>query len=168
MKIAGTVLKYGDHINTDLIIPGKFLHYQDSDILVAHTLCEVDAHFQAKAKTHHILAAGTDFGCGSSREQAALCLKYAGIQAIIARSVARIFFRNAINLGIAIVESPVVYDSIRQGSFVEIDLSKGTIQVDPKTKPLFFTPLPPILQRIIESKGLVAYLNTLQGTDIHE
>ena len=112
MIIKGKSIKFGDNINTDLIIPGKYLYIDDPNELAIHAMDGIDSDFYKKINGQGIIVAGKNFGCGSSREQAVICLKYAGVKAIIATSFARIFFRNAINQGLLVIESSDVVDTI--------------------------------------------------------
>jgi len=156
MKIQGNVWVFGDDINTDLIFPNKYKHVVLDDVPKAAQFAMVgaDPDFPKKISKGDILVAGKNFGCGSSREYAPIALKYAGISAIIAKSFARIFFRNAINIGLP----PLICadsDRIQQGDLIRVDLEKGEI-VNPKTKETYrFSPIPPFLFRILESGGLI-------------
>ena len=131
MKIKGRVLKYGDYINTDVIFPGRYTYVQMSNEEMAkHAMEDLDKDFVNKVKPGDIIVAGKNFGMGSSREQAALCLKYAGISCIIARSFSRIFFRNAINAGLPAISSVEAVEIIREGDIIEVDLDEGVIIKD--------------------------------------
>ncbi len=157
MKIKGRVIKYGDDINTDVIYPGRYLDIIDAEEMAKHAMEDLDANFHEKVKNANIIVAGKNFGCGSSREQAATCLKYAGIDAIIARSFARIFFRNAINQGIVVIESDEV-DKINDGDEIEIDAEKGVIKNLTSGEEIIIKPLPEFLMEIIKAGGLVEYV----------
>ncbi len=152
MKFGGKVWKYGDNVDTDVIIPGKYLRTTDMMSLGQHAMEGIDPGF--KPLQGDIIVAGKNFGCGSSREQAPLAIKYAGIDCVVARSFARIFFRNAINVGLPIVEADV-YDAVMKGDTVEVDLGAGIVRVGGKE--YASTRLPPFLQDILNAGGLVAY-----------
>jgi 3-isopropylmalate/(R)-2-methylmalate dehydratase small subunit len=160
MLFEGSAVVYGDHINTDLIIPGKYLNISDPFELATHAMAGVSPSFTATFHPENILVVGRNFGCGSSREQAAICLKYAGVQVIIGRSFARIFYRNAINQGIFVIESDEAVDGISSGDFVVIDVDNGSITNKTQQKQVDFTPLPDFLHAIIISGGLIPYLKS--------
>jgi len=157
MKIRGRVWVFGDNIDTDVIIPGRYLVLSDPEELAKHVMEGVDPDFSKKVKKGDIIVAGRNFGCGSSREHAVIALKYAGISAIIAESFARIFFRNAINLGLPVIICPGIRGLVKNGDEVEIDLVKGKIKL-PGAKELSFEPLPPEIMDIIRAGGLINYL----------
>lgn len=156
--IEGNVIKYGDDINTDVIFPGRCLAITEPEEMAEHAMEDLDADFPDKVKEATILVAGKNFGCGSSREQAATCLKYAGVEAIVAKSFARIFYRNAINQGIPIIESPEAVDEIDEGDQLEINVTKGELLDKTKDTSFEFTPLPEFIQKIISAGGLIPYL----------
>ena len=158
MILKGKAVRYGDDVNTDVIIPGRYLSLTEPDELAKHAMEDLDSEFFKKYEKGDIIIAGKNFGCGSSREQAAICLKYAGVGAIIAKSFARIFYRNAINQGMSIIESSEAADAIDDGDKLEIDLRNGMI-ID-KTKNVRFKimPLPQFLQEIIDDDGLICNL----------
>lgn len=156
MKFESTVIKYGDHIDTDVIIPARYLNSSEHSELAAHCMEDCDSTFQERVRHSHIVVAGENFGCGSSREHAPIALKASGVELVIAKSFARIFYRNAINIGLAIVECPEAAAQIKDGERIEADLDSGTIRN--LTNPAIFkaVPFPPFIQRIIESGGLIA------------
>lgn len=154
--INGRVWKLGDNIDTDVIYPGRCLPILDPKEMAKHALEGYDKDFPGKIQKGDIILAGSNFGCGSSREQAATSLKYAGISCIIAKSFSRIFFRNAINQGLALVQSKEAYDSIDQGEEITIDYAKGEIIIRDKRIP--FPPLPEIVMGILEDGGLIEHL----------
>ena len=158
MILKGKAVRYGDYVNTDVIIPGRYLSLTEPDELAKHAMEDLDSEFFKKYEKGDIIIAGKNFGCGSSREQAAICLKYAGVGAVIAKSFARIFYRNAINQGMSIIESSEAADAIDDGDKLEIDLRNGMI-ID-KTKNVRFKimPLPQFLQEIIDDDGLICNL----------
>ena len=152
----GRVWKYGDNVNTDVIFPGKYTYsILEPEEMARHALEDLDPGFAKKVKPGDVIVAGRNFGCGSSREQAATCLKYAGVQAVIAKSFARIFFRNAINQGLPVLQSEEAVDSIEDGGEIEIDFDKGSI----KTARGYFTfpAFPESVMGILEAGGLIPY-----------
>jgi len=157
MIIKGRVIKYGDDINTDVIYPGRYLEITEPEEMAKHAMEDLDSEFLDKVKEANIIVAGKNFGCGSSREQAATCLKYAGIDAIIAKSFARIFFRNAINNGLLVIECKDA-DEINDGDEVEIDVEDGIIKDKSNGKEIKFKALPPFLMEIIKAGGLIPYV----------
>ncbi|MCI8633931.1 MAG: 3-isopropylmalate dehydratase small subunit [Lachnospiraceae bacterium] len=155
MKFIGNVIKYGDNVDTDVIIPARYLNTSDKKELASHCMEDIDKDFAAKIKPGDIMAAGYNFGCGSSREHAPIAIKESGISVVIAKSFARIFYRNAINIGLAIVECPEAAERIQNGDQVEADLDEGMIY-DRTTGESFRTePFPEFIQKIIENGGLV-------------
>ena len=158
MKIKASVLKYGDNISTDDIIPGPYLHLTSADDLAKYAMYRIDSQFPQKAAKGVVLVVGKYFGCGSSREQAAICLKHAGVQAIIGKSFARIFYRNAINQGMLVVESSVCVDAIKDSDYVTIDTEKGKIMNCTQSTDYSMKPLPIFLNEIIACGGLLYWL----------
>jgi len=156
--IKGRVIKYGDDINTDVIIPGRYLDLINSEELASHALEDLDPNFFTKFTKGDILVVGKNFGCGSSREQAAMCLKYAGVGALIAKSFARIFYRNAINQGLLVIESSEAVDAIISMDELEIDLSAATIRDKTKNLQFEIQPLPIFIQEILNDGGLICSL----------
>jgi methanogen homoaconitase small subunit len=152
MLIRGNVWKYGDNINTDLIIPGKYLRTTDVSVFAEHAMEGIDKDFSPH--TGDVIVAGKNFGCGSSREQAALALKHAKIGCVVARSFARIFFRNAINVGLPIVEADAL-DFVDKGDEIEVDLSAGLVIT--RTRVVQGSKLPKFLLEILADGGLVEY-----------
>ena len=155
MKLKGNVFKYGDHVDTDVIIPAKYLNTADPKELAKHCMEDIDTAYAGKVKPGDIIVAGVNFGCGSSREHAPLAIKGSGASCIIARTFARIFFRNAINIGLPILECPEAVDGISNGDVVEVDTATGVITNVTTGKEFKAQPFPPFLQNIIESGGLV-------------
>lgn len=156
MKAQGTVYKYGDNIDTDVIIPARYLNTQDAKELASHCMEDIDKSFVTKVKTGDIMVGGENFGCGSSREHAPLAIKSAGIDCVIAKSFARIFYRNAINIGLPILECPAASEAIADGDTVAIDFDTGVI-TDVTTGATFQAePFPPFIQNIITKGGLMA------------
>ncbi len=164
MKYHGRVHKYGDHINTDLIIPGKYLHNTDPVHLAKHALEGLDPDFCKNFKAGDILVAGRHFGCGSSREQAAICLKHRGVTLVIAESFARIFYRNAINQGIYLIEAETAVKNITSNDVLTVDTSSGVMCNHTKNSTMSFPPLPDFLDAIIRSDGLIPYLQQTRKT----
>jgi len=151
--IVGRVWKFGNSINTDEIIPGKYLRSKDIQIFAAHAMEGIDPEFTKKFRFGDIIVAGTNFGCGSSREQAPLALRYAGVSCVIAKSFARIFFRNAINIGLPLIEADI---ECQEGDEVKIDLVKGEVTVSERC--IFKgNKLPDFLLEILNDGGLVAH-----------
>ncbi len=150
--ITGRVWKFKDNIDTDVIIPGKYLRTTDMSIFASHVMEGIDPLFSQKVKKGDIIVAGKNFGCGSSREQAPLALKHAGVTCIVAESFARIFFRNAINVGLPIIEAKI---ECKEGDYIEIDLGKGIIKNNEKIYPA--TKLPDFLLDILADGGLVKH-----------
>jgi 3-isopropylmalate/(R)-2-methylmalate dehydratase small subunit len=157
-RLTGRALRYGDNINTDIIIPAKYLNTTDITVLAKHAMEPLDPEFKQKASTYNILVAGKNFGCGSSREHAAIVLKAAGIQAIIARSYARIFFRNAINQGIPALQIKDSSTDIDQGDLLDIDLESWKLRDISKAKTMELSRLPDFLLDVLSSGGLTNYL----------
>ena len=151
----GRVLLYSkDHINTDEIIPARYLNTADEKELANHAMEDIDTNFVDKVKPGDIIVAGNDFGCGSSREHAVLALRGAGIQAVIAKSLARIFFRNSINNGFLAIQADLA-DEVEEGDILEINVSSGTITNLTQNRKYSFNPLPHFLMEIINSGGLL-------------
>ncbi|MFA4936215.1 MAG: homoaconitase small subunit [Candidatus Methanoperedens sp.] len=151
-KLSGKVWKFGDNIDTDVVIPGKYLRTTDMSLLASHVMEGIDPQFSQKVQKGDIIVAGKNFGCGSSREQAPLALKHAGIACVVAESFARIFFRNAINVGLPIIEAKI---DCEEGDIIEVDLGKGLVKNKDKT--YHATKLPGFLQEILADGGLVEH-----------
>jgi 3-isopropylmalate/(R)-2-methylmalate dehydratase small subunit len=154
--LAGRAWKFKDDIDTDAIIPGRYLVINDPEGLAKHVFEGVRPEFAGKVEAGDFVVAGTNFGCGSSREHAPLGLKGAGVKAVVAKSFARIFFRNAINIGLPLFVCADV-DRIRDGDSIEIDADEGVIYNRSRGESYKTTPLPPFLQEIVETGGLVSY-----------
>ena len=153
----GRVWKYGDSINTDVIFPGKYTYsISEPEEMAAHALEDLDPQFSKKVKPGDVIVAGWNFGCGSSREQAAACLKYAGIQAVIAKSFARIFFRNAINQGLPVIQSQQAAEKLKDGEEVVIDFTQGQIRTEKDS--FNFQPLPEYILKIVKAGGLIPFV----------
>lgn len=149
------IYKYGDNVDTDVIIPARYLNAPDEKSLASHCMEDIDAAFASAVEAGDIVVGGSNFGCGSSREHAPLAIKACGVKCVIAKSFARIFYRNAINTGLAIMECPEAVDAIRNGDVVSVDADSGVI-VDETTGATFTAqPFPPFLMEIINAGGLV-------------
>ena len=156
MKFKGTVIKYGDNVDTDVIIPARYLNTIDKKELASHCMEDLDADFSKKIKKGDLMIAGENFGCGSSREHAPIAILASGISVVIAKSFARIFYRNAINIGLPIVECPEAAEEIQEGDEVEVDLDQGIINNLTTGKTYQTAPFPEFIQKIIQAGGLVA------------
>ena len=155
MKFNGKVLKYGDNVDTDVIIPARYLNTIDKKELASHCMEDIDKEFVNKVRAGDIMVAGYNFGCGSSREHAPIAIKESGISLVIAKSFARIFYRNSINIGLAILECPEAADAIEEGHEVEADLDAGMIYDRTAGKQYKTQPFPAFIQQIITNGGLV-------------
>ena len=155
MNAKGPVFKYGDNIDTDVIIPARHLNTQDAKELASHCMEDIDKDFVKKVKDGDIMIGGWNFGCGSSREHAPLCIKTAGISVVIAKSFARIFYRNAINIGLPILECPAASEAIAEGDMVSIDFDTGVITDETTGRTFQAAPFPPFIQNIIAKGGLM-------------
>jgi 3-isopropylmalate/(R)-2-methylmalate dehydratase small subunit len=152
-RFEGRVWKLGDQVDTDVIYPGRYLPILDPAEMARHALEGVDPDFPQKLRPGDILVAGSNFGCGSSREQAATCLKEAGVACVIAKSFARIFFRNAINLGLPLVENAEAVDRVRSGDLLSVDFEAGVLRTT--AGELRFPALPPMIMEILDAGGLI-------------
>ena len=157
MAISGRVWKYGDNIDTDAIVPARHLNISDPDQLAAHCMEDWDASFVSGVRPGDIIVAGSNFGCGSSREHAPVAIKASGISCVIAATFARIFFRNAINIGLPILECPEAAAAIEAGETVEVDLAAGTIRRVATGNVYQSTAYPPFMLDLINAGGLVEY-----------
>ena len=158
MKVSGNAIKFGDNIDTDVILPGKYLVLIDPKDLAKHAMEGLDPAFPEKAKKGVIVVGGKNFGCGSSREQAPLALKYAGVQCVVAESFARIFFRNAINIGLPVVECKGVSAVVENGDKLVVDFEAGEIQNLSKGQSLRVNKLPSFILEILSDGGLIENL----------
>ena len=159
MKAQGSVHKYGDNIDTDVIIPARYLNSFDPKELAAKCMIDVDTEFVSRVKEGDIMVAGRNFGCGSSREHAPIAIKAAGISCVIADTFARIFYRNSINIGLPIIECPEAAAEIAAGDEVEIDFDSGVITDNTTGKSYEGQAFPEFMQGIIKAGGLVNYIN---------
>lgn len=160
MKALGHVFKYGDNVDTDVIIPARYLNSFDPQELASHAMVDIDPEFAGKVQPGDIIVARKNFGCGSSREHAPLCLKTAGVSCVIADTFARIFYRNAINIGLPIIECPEAAEGIDAGDQVEIDFDSGRIYNRTKGTEFHGQAFPPFMQELISAGGLVNYINS--------
>ena len=160
MKALGHVFKYGDNVDTDVIIPARYLNSFDGKELASHAMVDIDPEFAKKVKPGDMIVANKNFGCGSSREHAPLCLKEAGVSCVIAETFARIFYRNAINIGLPIIECPEAANGIEAGDEVEVDFDSGKIYNRTKGTEFQGQPFPEFMQKLIAAGGLVNYTNS--------
>ncbi len=159
MNANGKVLKYGDNVDTDVIIPARYLNTADHKELAVHCMEDIDKDFSKKVKNGDIIVGGANFGCGSSREHAPIAIKASGISCVIAKTFARIFYRNSINIGLAILECPEASEKIADGDEVKIDFDTGVITNVTKNQTYKAQPFPQFIKDIINSNGL---LNSLK------
>ena len=166
MKLKGKAFKYGDNVNTDEIIPARYLNSSDPDWLASHCMEDIDQDFVKEKEPGDIIVASKNFGCGSSREHAPIALKAAGISCVIADGFARIFYRNAINLGLPIIECHEATSDIQKGDVLEVDLAEGFIMNSRTRKQFYFEPLPQFARDIIAAGGLMKYVMKKQGKEV--
>ena len=164
MNAHGTVHKYGDHVDTDVIIPARYLASQNHQELASHCMEDIDKTFVTKVKDGDIMVAGVNFGCGSSREHAPIAIKASGISCVIAANFARIFYRNAINIGLAILECPAASAGIDDGDEVSVDFDTGVITNVTKGETYQAEPFPPFIKDMIAKGGLMASLKDKEVT----
>lgn len=158
MQLQGKVWKFGDDIDTDAIIPARYLNTSDPEELARHCMEDADPEFPSKAKPGDIIVGGKNFGSGSSREHAPLAIKAAGISCVIAASFARIFYRNAFNIGLPIFEAPRAVSKIQLGDEVAVDIGRGVIKNISRGEEYQATPIPSFMQEIISAGGLINYV----------
>ena len=158
MSVKGKVFKYGDNVDTDVIIPARYLNTSDAKELAAHCMEDIDLDFVKNVKDGDIIVANKNFGCGSSREHAPLAIKTAGISCVIASTFARIFYRNSINIGLPILECDEAVKSIEAGDELEVDFSTGLIKNLTKNQEYQSEAFPEFMQKIIDSDGLIGYI----------
>lgn len=157
MLLIGKTWKFGDDVDTDAIIPARYLNTSDPGELAMHVMEDADIEFSRKVKAGDFIIAGKNFGCGSSREHAPIAIKSAGIKAVIAKSFARIFYRNAFNIGLAIFESTEASEKIREGDIINIDAGSGIIRNITKNEQYSVKPIPPFMQELISAGGLIEW-----------
>jgi 3-isopropylmalate/(R)-2-methylmalate dehydratase small subunit len=157
MTLKGKVFKYGENVDTDAIIPARYLNVSEPDQLAEHCMEDIDPDFVNKVEPGDIIVATTNFGCGSSREHAPIAIKASGVSCVIARTFARIFFRNAINIGLPLLECPEAVDATDAGDLLEVDLEKGEITNITKGKTFTAEPYPEFMSELIAAGGLIEY-----------
>jgi 3-isopropylmalate/(R)-2-methylmalate dehydratase small subunit len=166
MLLKGRVWKFGNDIDTDAIIPARYLNTSEPEELARHVMEDADKEFAGKVQSGDILVAGKNFGCGSSREHAPIAIKAAGIQAVIAKSFARIFYRNAFNIGLPIFESTEASEKIKENDEVEIEANEGIIRNLITKEAYKANPIPPFMQELIDAGGLIAWTKRKLGTEV--
>ena len=157
MKVSGKTHKYGDNVDTDVIIPARYLNTPDAQELAKHCMEDIDAGFAARVRPSEIMVAGRNFGCGSSREHAPLAIKACGVACVIAATFARIFYRNALNIGLPILECPEAAAAIKAGDTASVDFDTGVITDETTGQTFRGEPFPPFMQELIAAGGLAAY-----------
>jgi 3-isopropylmalate/(R)-2-methylmalate dehydratase small subunit len=163
-ELRGNVWKYGDNVDTDAIVPARYLNVSTAQELAVHCMEDIDAKFASQVQPGDIIVGQSNFGCGSSREHAPLAIRGAGISCVVASSFARIFYRNAINIGLPILECPEAVAATKAGQTLEVDLEQGTVTNVDTGKTFQAEPYPPFLMGIIDAGGLVAYTRQKLGT----
>ena len=158
MIFKGKIWKFGDNIDTDAIIPARYLNTSDPQELAAHCMEDADPQFVTKIKAGDIILGGENFGCGSSREHAPIAIKAAGISCVVAKSFARIFYRNAFNMGLPIFESGELFEAIQEGDEIIVDGVAGTITLAAKKKTFSINPIPPFMEQLIADGGLMKHI----------
>jgi 3-isopropylmalate/(R)-2-methylmalate dehydratase small subunit len=161
--VEGKAVKFGDNINTDVILPGKYLELIDPEELGKHALEGLDPEFAQRAREGVIIVGGKNFGCGSSREQAPIALKSAGVKCVLAESFARIFYRNAINIGLPALECDGISDEVDEGDILIVDLRNGLIENKTKSESLQTATLPPFILSLLEEGGLIPHIRGIIG-----
>ena len=159
MKAHGTVHRYGDNVDTDVIIPARYLNTADPAELAKNCMEDIDKEFVTRVKAGDIMVAGKNFGCGSSREHAPIAIKACGVSCVIAKTFARIFYRNSINIGLPILECPEAVDNIKDGDTVSVNFDTGVIKNETTGKEFQAQPFPPFMQEIIKCGGLINKIN---------
>ncbi len=158
MQFKGKAWKFGDDVDTDAIIPARYLNTSDPKALAAHCMEDADPQFAGKVRAGDIIVAGKNFGCGSSREHAPIAIKAAGLSCVIAHSFARIFYRNAFNMGLPILECPEAIEALSTGDELDVDLDHGIIVNRTKNEKYQAQPIPPFMQKLLQAGGLMAYV----------
>ena len=161
--IRGKVWKFGDHVDTDVIIPARYLNAPEPSELAKHCMEDIDSSFAGAVQAGDIMVGGWNFGCGSAREHAPVAIQASGITCVIAASFARIFYRNSINIGFPILECPEASEAIKEGDIVTVDTETGKITDETTGQVFEAKPFPPFIQKIVESGGLLPYLKEKQG-----
>lgn len=165
MNIRGSVHKFGDNVDTDVIIPARYLNTSDPKELASHCMEDIDAAFSNKVKDGDIIVAGRNFGCGSSREHAPIAIKASGVKCVIAASFARIFYRNALNIALPILECPEAAENIAAGDVVSVDLSAGAIRDETSGRIFKAEPFPPFMRELMEAGGLIEYMKRARAAE---
>ncbi len=160
MKVKGRVFKYGNNIDTDAIIPARYLNTSDPEVLKVHCMEDIDKDFASKVQRGDIIVGRKNFGCGSSREHAPIAIKAVGVSCVIAESFARIFYRNSLNIGLPIIESPGAAKGIEWGDLVEADFERGEVRNITKNEVYKGRAYPEFIKKIIEQEGLIGYVRT--------
>jgi len=160
MKTSGKTFRYNDNVDTDVIIPARYLNTSDPAALAAHCMEDIDAAFTTRVAPGDIIVAGANFGCGSSREHAPIAIKASGISCVIAKSFARIFYRNAINIGLPILECPEAVEAIKADDKVSVNFDTGVINNETTGQTFQAAPFPPFMQNLIALGGLVEYVKS--------
>jgi len=163
MELKGTIWKFGDNVDTDAIIPARYLNTSDPTELAKHCMEDADPSFPSKLKKGDIIVAGANFGCGSSREHAPIAIKAAGVACVIAKSFARIFYRNAFNMGLPILECPEAFESLQEGDEVVVSLQNGEITISKNGRKLKAQPVPDFMQSLLNAGGLMNYVKKKAG-----
>jgi 3-isopropylmalate dehydratase small subunit len=163
MELKGKIWKFGDNVDTDAIIPARYLNTSDPAELAKHCMEDADPSFPAKVKQGDIIVAGANFGCGSSREHAPIAIKAAGVSCVIAKSFARIFYRNSFNTGLPILECPEAFDSMSEGDEVAVSLDSGEIRILKEGRKLTAQPVPEFMQALLQEGGLMNYVKKKAG-----
>jgi 3-isopropylmalate/(R)-2-methylmalate dehydratase small subunit len=158
MIFKGKIWKFGDNIDTDAIIPARYLNTSDPKELAKHCMEDADPAFMTKMKPGDMIVGGENFGCGSSREHAPIAIKAAGISCVVAKSFARIFYRNAFNMGLPIFESRDLFDAVAEGGKITLDGAKGKITVDGTDQKFSISPIPPFMEQLIADGGLMRHI----------
>ncbi len=165
MSVRGKVIKYGNNVDTDVIIPARYLNTTDKLTLASHCMEDIDKTFVNRVNKGDIMVAGNNFGCGSSREHAPIAIKESGISLVIAKDFARIFYRNSINIGLPIIESVEASEQINEGDEIEADFEKGVIINHTQNKEYVIEPFPDFIRKIIQAGGLIEAVNKGMLTD---
>ena len=163
--VTGKVFKYGDNVDTDVIIPARYLNAPSPEELAKHCMEDIDASFATTVQPGDIMVGGANFGCGSSREHAPIAIRACGVRCVIAASFARIFYRNSINIGFPILECPEAAAAIKNGDTVSVDFASGVIHDDTTGESFQAAAFPPFIQKIIEHDGLLPYLKVRQDAE---
>lgn len=158
MILEGRVWKFGDNIDTDAIIPARYLNTSDPAQLARHCMEDADPAFIIRMKPGDIIVGGENFGCGSSREHAPIAIKAAGVSCVVAKSFARIFYRNAFNMGLPIFESRDLFDAIAEGTRISLDSAQGSITVEGQDRKFSISPIPPFMEQLIADGGLMKHI----------